>query len=145
MENLAERVQREVGPVHILVNNAGVLICKNFLEHTEHDIRRTLEVNVTSQFWVSFQQLTVLTLTLKFLTFCLFGQPKFPIFYFFKFPPLPLSKPFLLFLLLQTLQAFLPAMVKAKSGHVVTLSSASGMEGQANGAAYSTSKFAVRG
>lgn len=50
--NMAARVRREVGDVDILVNNAGVLVVKNILELSDDEIRRTMNVNAVSQFWV---------------------------------------------------------------------------------------------
>ena len=34
------------------VNNAGIMICKDFLSLSETDIRRTMEINAISHFWV---------------------------------------------------------------------------------------------
>jgi len=34
------------GPVHVLVNNAGTSVCRPFLEHTDDDWTRMLDVNV---------------------------------------------------------------------------------------------------
>ena len=47
----AERVQREVGAVDVLVNNAGVVSGSPLLELTEDDIERTFRVNVLAHFW----------------------------------------------------------------------------------------------
>lgn len=52
IEELARRVRREVGEVDVLVNNAGVMPCKPFLEHSERDIRATFEINVLSHLWL---------------------------------------------------------------------------------------------
>ncbi len=35
------------------MNNAGIMICKEFLELSETDIRRTMDVNIMAHFWVS--------------------------------------------------------------------------------------------
>ena len=51
VRRLAERVEREVGPVEVLVNNAGIVSGKPFLELSEEQIRRTLEVNTLAHFW----------------------------------------------------------------------------------------------
>lgn len=40
-----DEVFNEIGPVDVLINNAGIVIGKYFHEHTCADIRRTLEVN----------------------------------------------------------------------------------------------------
>jgi all-trans-retinol dehydrogenase (NAD+) len=47
----AERVQREVGAVEILVNNAGIVNGKSFLDLSDDELRRTMEVNVLAHFW----------------------------------------------------------------------------------------------
>lgn len=51
--SVAERVKKEVGDVTILVNNAGIMACHSFLEHTVDEIRRTFDINVLAHFWVS--------------------------------------------------------------------------------------------
>ncbi|XP_067323514.1 epidermal retinol dehydrogenase 2-like [Anolis sagrei] len=48
---VAEQVKREVGDVEILINNAGVLKGKTFLDLLDSDMEETLEVNTTSHFW----------------------------------------------------------------------------------------------
>lgn len=48
---VAAQVRRDLGEVEFLVNNAGVLMCKNILDLEEKDIRKTMEVNAISHFW----------------------------------------------------------------------------------------------
>jgi all-trans-retinol dehydrogenase (NAD+) len=48
---LAERVERDVGPVDILVNNAGIVSGKPLLETPDDRIVRTIEVNFLSNCW----------------------------------------------------------------------------------------------
>lgn len=50
---LANQVEREVGFISILVNNAGVVTGKMFLNTDEKDITRTFNVNTFANFWVS--------------------------------------------------------------------------------------------
>ena len=52
----AEKVQREVGDVDILINNAGVVSGRHLLECPDHLIERTLMVNCHALFWVSSQR-----------------------------------------------------------------------------------------
>ena len=52
VEKMAERVKEEVGDVYMLVNNAGVCPCLRFKEIDYQQIRRTLDVNLLSHFWV---------------------------------------------------------------------------------------------
>lgn len=91
----ASRVNRELGPVQILINNAGVVSGKSFLELDDSQIERTLQVNTMSLFW--------------------------------------------------TAKAFLPQMVEAGSGHMVTVASAAGLIGVAGLADYCASKWAAVG
>lgn len=49
----AERVRREVGDVSILINNAGIVTGKRFLECQDEKILKTFDVNVLAHFWVS--------------------------------------------------------------------------------------------
>jgi len=48
---VAKRVFREIGPVDVLVNNAGILNGKSFLELSTDEIRKTFDVNVLAHFW----------------------------------------------------------------------------------------------
>lgn len=43
----------ETGPVDVLVNNAGVIAGKPFVELTEDDIRRSYEINTLAPYWVT--------------------------------------------------------------------------------------------
>lgn len=50
----AERIKQEIGTVTILVNNAGVVTGKRFLECADEQIIKTFDVNALAHFWVSF-------------------------------------------------------------------------------------------
>ena len=50
---MAERVRKEVGPVEVLVNNAGILNGGPLLKMSEVDIRRCFEINIMAYIWVS--------------------------------------------------------------------------------------------
>ncbi|KAH9380809.1 hypothetical protein HPB48_007246 [Haemaphysalis longicornis] len=52
VRQLARRVADEVGPVAVLVNNAAVTQCQPLLTLKPDQIRRTLDVNLLSHFWV---------------------------------------------------------------------------------------------
>jgi short-subunit dehydrogenase len=41
----AKKVKEEVGTIDILINNAGIIVGKHFLDHTHEDIDRTMGVN----------------------------------------------------------------------------------------------------
>ncbi|CAA2991143.1 Hypothetical predicted protein, partial [Olea europaea subsp. europaea] len=47
----AERVRREVGDVTMLVNNAGIVTGKRFLELRDEQIQKTFDVNAIAHFW----------------------------------------------------------------------------------------------
>ncbi|XP_013102382.1 epidermal retinol dehydrogenase 2 [Stomoxys calcitrans] len=92
---MAAQVKRDIGPVSILVNNAGIMPTQPLDKQTEEDIRRTFEVNVFAHFW--------------------------------------------------TLEAFLPHMKEQNRGHIVAVSSMTGLVGMSNLVPYSGTKYAVRG
>ncbi len=48
---VAGRVKEEVGPVHVLINNAGIVSGKRFLELPDEKIIKTFEVNTLALFW----------------------------------------------------------------------------------------------
>jgi all-trans-retinol dehydrogenase (NAD+) len=49
---LEEKVEAEVGPVDVLVNNAGIAINESVLETSEEAFRRITEVNYLGQIWM---------------------------------------------------------------------------------------------
>jgi all-trans-retinol dehydrogenase (NAD+) len=95
VEETAQRVRRDVGPIHILINNAGVVLGKLFLESDPEQIERTIRVNTLGLFW--------------------------------------------------TARAFLPEMVAANQGHLVTVASAAGLVGVRRLSDYCASKWAAIG
>ncbi|XP_064597314.1 epidermal retinol dehydrogenase 2-like [Liolophura sinensis] len=48
---VAALVKEEVGPVSILVNNAGIVTGKKLLDCSDDDITKTFQVNLLAQFW----------------------------------------------------------------------------------------------
>ncbi|CAH0690497.1 unnamed protein product [Chilo suppressalis] len=52
VNDLAEKVRREVGEVTMLVNNAGIMPCKPLLQHTEQEVRAEFEVNILAHHWL---------------------------------------------------------------------------------------------
>lgn len=52
---VADLVKAEVGDVTILINNAGIVSGKKFLETEDWMIQKTFEVNTMAHFWVSFR------------------------------------------------------------------------------------------
>ncbi len=53
VKRLAREVEAHFASLQILVNNAGTRIVKGFLEHTEEDWQRMLDVNLTAHFRVT--------------------------------------------------------------------------------------------
>jgi all-trans-retinol dehydrogenase (NAD+) len=49
----AERVRQDVGNVSLLINNAGIVNGKWFLDTPDEKIEKCMEVNVIAHFWVS--------------------------------------------------------------------------------------------
>jgi len=47
------QVQKDIGPIDILINNAGVVSGKALLEASEEEIERTFDVNVLALFWTT--------------------------------------------------------------------------------------------
>ena len=47
------QVKREVGDVTILINNAGIVTGKKFMDSPDALIEKTLQVNAMAHFWVS--------------------------------------------------------------------------------------------
>ncbi|CAH1389876.1 unnamed protein product [Nezara viridula] len=48
------KLVEQVPPVDILINNAGIVSSASILEVTDEHIERLMQVNILSQFWVSF-------------------------------------------------------------------------------------------
>ncbi|KAH8263293.1 hypothetical protein KR044_006910, partial [Drosophila immigrans] len=48
---LAKRVQAEVGPISVLVNNVGIMPTHPLPQQSAEEIQRVFDVNVFSQFW----------------------------------------------------------------------------------------------
>ncbi|GIX99529.1 hypothetical protein CEXT_729301 [Caerostris extrusa] len=53
VQQVGKRVQQEVGDISIVVNNAGILQNVLFTDLDPAKIRKTLEVNVLSHFWIN--------------------------------------------------------------------------------------------
>lgn len=53
MEELHDKITRDVGDVDILINNAGILPGKPFMELTNEQIKKTFKINTLAHFWVS--------------------------------------------------------------------------------------------
>lgn len=51
VQQLGKRVRKEVGDVNILINNAGIMVIKPFLQQSEQEIENTINVNLMGQLW----------------------------------------------------------------------------------------------
>jgi all-trans-retinol dehydrogenase (NAD+) len=49
----ARRVRQDVGPIQIVVNCAGIVSGKRFLDLSDSDIERTFQVNTLALFWIA--------------------------------------------------------------------------------------------
>lgn len=52
VQQLKLDVESKLGPVDILINNAGLLAMLSLSEGTPEDVQRIIDVNLTSHFWV---------------------------------------------------------------------------------------------
>ncbi|NWV89783.1 RDHE2 dehydrogenase, partial [Machaerirhynchus nigripectus] len=92
---VADQVKKEVGDVSILINNAGIVIGKRFLDSPDSLVEKTMQVNTMAHFWIY--------------------------------------------------KAFLPAMIAANHGHLVSIASSAGLCGVSKLSDYCASKFAAFG
>ncbi|KAK3932887.1 Epidermal retinol dehydrogenase 2 [Frankliniella fusca] len=49
---VAKTITQEVGPVTVLVNNAGIMPTKPFLEHSAEEMKRIFDINMLAHFWL---------------------------------------------------------------------------------------------
>lgn len=49
---VTKKVKEEVGDVTILINNAGIMPCFTFMNHTPEQIKRIFDINVLAHFWI---------------------------------------------------------------------------------------------
>lgn len=54
----AEKVKQEVGNVSVLVNNAGIVSGKSFLDETDEELERSTTINYMAHTWVSASGMT---------------------------------------------------------------------------------------
>jgi len=51
VKRVAQKTRTTMGKVTMLFNNAGIMPCKSFMQHSQRDIEQVFQVNVYSQFW----------------------------------------------------------------------------------------------
>ncbi|XP_012229115.1 short-chain dehydrogenase/reductase family 16C member 6 [Linepithema humile] len=49
---VAHKIMKEVGDVSILINNAGIMPCHTFLDHTPNEITQIFNLNVIAHIWM---------------------------------------------------------------------------------------------
>lgn len=54
VRDMAKLVYKEYDNIDILINNAGIAKVQRFLDMEESDIKRQMDVNLMSHFWVSY-------------------------------------------------------------------------------------------
>jgi len=52
VETLQNSVKTDVGDVTILINNAGILHCRPFLQHTDKQVENVIQTNLMGQLWM---------------------------------------------------------------------------------------------
>lgn len=67
IKQLKADIESSLGPVDILVNNAGILCMASLREFTDEQLKKVLEVNLMSHFWV---RVNVLIICIFDLTTC---------------------------------------------------------------------------
>ncbi|KAL1115619.1 hypothetical protein AAG570_005909 [Ranatra chinensis] len=52
VQDVVELITKEVGPVTVLVNNAGIMPCRHFMDYKPEEIQKIFQVNVFAHFWL---------------------------------------------------------------------------------------------
>lgn len=104
----------------MLVNNAGYVYGRTFMELPDCEIEQTFKVNILSHYWVSINNNSLFYRNRYFST----------IFHL---------------ILLQITKSFLKDMMKKNHGHIVTIASVTGLIGTYKCTDYSATKFAAIG
>ncbi|KAJ7398356.1 hypothetical protein BTVI_126047 [Pitangus sulphuratus] len=115
--SVADQVKKEVGDVNILVNNAGIVTGKAFIDSPDSLVEKTMEVNAMAHFWID--HIHSLPLIYQVGHLIVKGD--------------------------QTYKAFLPAMIATNHGHLVSIASSAGLCGVTRLSDYCASKFAAVG
>ncbi len=48
---MAKQVNDKIGPVYLLINNAGIVHSHSFMEYPDKDLQKVMEVNTLAHFW----------------------------------------------------------------------------------------------
>ncbi len=52
IDDIAQKVKKEIGKIDILVNNAGVVFGKPYWEYSDDDIQKTIKINLLAHLWI---------------------------------------------------------------------------------------------
>lgn len=55
VQRAAQQTLSAVGPIDVLINNAGIVVGKNFHEHSHTDIQRTMEINSSAPMHITLE------------------------------------------------------------------------------------------
>ncbi len=59
-KRIAKEINENIGPVDILINNAGIVVGKYFHEHSHDDIRRTMDINSNAMMHLALEFLPLM-------------------------------------------------------------------------------------
>lgn len=118
---MAEKVEKEVGIVSMIIHCCGMPSPHSLVAQPPPDIQATMDRSVMSHFWV--------LITIDF-HFCCMSQKCRCLFN--------------ILFIYQVLQAFLPQIQEQQRGHIVALSSVAGLTGIKDQVPLSVSQFAVK-
>lgn len=54
VQEVAKKVEKEVGDVSIIVNNAGIMPTRVIADYSVEEIERIFKINVFAHFWVMY-------------------------------------------------------------------------------------------
>lgn len=117
VQEVKKEINADLGIVNILVNNAGLMPKTSLREGDNDSIRRVMDVNILSHFWVIF-------------------STHFPAY------QNAIHKAMIFF---QTTRTFIDDMIERHSGYIVGIASMLSLYPMSTTILYSASKFAVKG
>lgn len=66
----AKIIKEDIGPVDILINNAGVVCGQTLLDIPDYMIEKTFNVNILSHYWVSSRNFHQVSLSTGYISEC---------------------------------------------------------------------------